>query len=62
MRPATMKILQLAPSIPQMAEGPEREARMAQVDGLRTRSRMAARTVASFLAIAVAAMAVARYL
>jgi uncharacterized membrane protein len=62
MRPATIKVLQLAPSLQQMAEGPERAARMAEIDGLRTRSRMAARTVASLLAITVAAMAIARYL
>ncbi len=62
MRPATMKANALSQTLPQLTEASARDARMAEVQSLRLRAARAARQVASLLAIAVATMAVARYL
>ncbi len=62
MRPAAKRIGPLAQSAQQMPEGAEREARLADVQRLRRRSTLSGRWVAGLLAIAVIAMAIARYL
>ncbi len=62
MRDATLKALALGPKAQQMAEGPEREAAMQQLQTLRQRAMTSARWVAHLLAGVVIAMAVARYL
>jgi hypothetical protein len=62
MRASTVRAVALAQTLPQLAEGPERQARMAEIDGLRRRAAMSSQWVAGFLVIAAAAMAVARYL
>ena len=62
MRPATMKAGALAETLSQLTDASARGARLAEVQALRMRSAKAARWVAGLLAIAVATMAVARYL
>jgi hypothetical protein len=62
MRPATLQAGALARDAAEMPDGPERAARMAQVQALRGRSVRAGRVVAVLLALATALMAVARYL
>jgi hypothetical protein len=62
MRRSTLRAIALAQSVPQLAEGPERQARMAEIDRLRMLAARSAHWVAGLLLIAVAAMAVARYL
>lgn len=62
MRNSTLKALALAPKAQQLAEGPEREVAMREVQALRQRAATSARWVAALLALTVIAMAVARYL
>jgi len=62
LRPTVKRMGPLAQSAQQLPEGAEREARMAEVQRLRQRSAVAGRWVAAFLAVAVIAMAAARYL
>ena len=62
MRPAALRVAVLVTGLDQVPEGPARQARQAEIQGLRLRAAAAARWVAGLLAIAVATMAVARYL
>lgn len=62
MRPATMKAGALTLALAELKDASARDARMAEIQALRARSATAARTVAVLLLVAVAAMAVARYL
>jgi len=62
MRAATLKAGALSQTLAQLTEASAREARMAEIQALRLRAAQAARWVAALLAIAVATMAVARYL
>lgn len=62
MRRSTVRAIALAQSLPQLPAGPERQARMAEIDRLRRRAARSAHWVAGLLLIAVAHMAVARYL
>jgi hypothetical protein len=61
MRPATLKGA-LAQSLPRVTDPAARDMRQAEVQGLRARAADAANWVAALLGLAVAAMAVARYL
>lgn len=60
MRPAAVRIGSLAQRVPTLAES-DHAGVMAEMDRLRSRARTAARIVATLLLLAVAAMAVARY-
>lgn len=62
MRPAAKKMGPLGQMAQQLPEGPERDARLAEVQRLRGRAAVAGRWVAGLLAIAVVGMAAARYL
>jgi uncharacterized membrane protein len=62
MRGSIVRAMALGRSLAQLAEGPERQARMAEIDRLRRRAAISSHWVAGLLLIAVAAMAVARYL
>jgi hypothetical protein len=62
MRPAAMRTMKLAANMAQVSDDATRIARMAEMQSLRERSVVAARTVAGLLALVVAAMAVARYI
>lgn len=62
MRPAAKKIGPLGQTTQQLPEGPERDVRLAELQGLRRRTALAGRWVAGLLAIAVIGMAAARYL
>ncbi|MBI2535838.1 MAG: hypothetical protein HYW06_02455 [Gemmatimonadetes bacterium] len=62
MRPATLRANALSQTLGQLTEASARDARMAEIQGLRLRAARAARWVASLLLIAVITMAVARYL
>ena len=62
MRRSTVRAMALGQALSQVAEGPERQTRMAEIDRLRRRAAMSSHWVAGLLLIAVAAMAVARYL
>ena len=62
MRRSTVRAMALGQTLPQVAEGPERQARMAEIDRLRRRAMIRSHWVAGLLLIAVAAMAVARYI
>jgi hypothetical protein len=62
MRRASLRAAGLGPTLQQSPEGTERDALMVEIQALRTRARRSARVVAVLLAIAVAAMAVGRYL
>lgn len=61
MRPAVLKAGAMAQAAAQLPEGPDRTARMAEVQGLRKRAAVGGRAVAVLLAVTVLAMAVARY-
>ncbi len=61
MRRATLQAAGLGSAIQRSPEGGEREALMAEIQALRLRARTSARWVAVLLAIAVATMAVARF-
>lgn len=61
MRPATLKIGGLMQQAAAAAEGPGRDSLVARAQALRRRGTLAARWVAALLAVAVATMAVARY-
>ena len=62
MRRATVRAIALGQSLQQLAEGPERQARAAEIDRLRRFATKSSYWVAGLLLIAAAAMAVARYL
>jgi hypothetical protein len=62
MRRSTVQAMALGQSVAQLGEGPERQARMAEIDRLRRLARTASHWVAGLLLIAVIAMAAARYL
>ena len=62
MRRSTLRAMALGQSLSQIVGGPERQARTAEIDRLRLRAATSAHWVAALLLIAVAAMAVARYL
>ena len=62
MRRSTVRAMALGQSMAQVAEGPDRQARMAEIDRLRRRAMVSSHWVAGLLLIAAAAMAVARYL
>lgn len=62
MRAATLRAGALTQTVPQLTDASARDARMAEIQGLRMRAATAARWVASLLLIAVVTMAVARYL
>lgn len=61
-RRSMIRAIGLGQSLAQLAEGAERQARMAEMDRLRARATSGAQWVAGLLLVAVAAMAVARYL
>jgi uncharacterized membrane protein len=61
MRAATVQAGQLAASLPDLPQGPEKDARSARVQRLRLRAAVSARWVAALLTLAAAFMAVARY-
>ncbi len=61
MRRATLQAAGLGARLQEGSEGGEREALTAEIQALRLRARTSARWVAGLLAIAVATMAVARY-
>ena len=62
MRPAAGRIWEVSKQIPQAASDEARNALMAEMGKLRARSVLGARTVFALLVVAVALMAVARYL
>ena len=62
MRRSIMRAMAIGQSLPQVAEGPAREAAMAQMQQLRGRAIAAGRVVAGLLTVTVVAMALARYL
>lgn len=61
MRPAAKRVGPLAQSAQQLPEGPDRDARLAEVQRLRRRTAIVGRWVAGLLAIAVITMALWRY-
>lgn len=61
MRRAALRTMALGAELQRAAEGPAREELLAQIEAQRNRARTSAHWVAGFLAIAVIAMAVARY-
>lgn len=61
MRPTALRVLALGAAAMQ-ADGPERDRLLAQMNPLRDRLRTAARWIAVLLALAVLAMATARYI
>ncbi|MGH7676688.1 MAG: hypothetical protein ACREMV_15595 [Gemmatimonadales bacterium] len=61
MRPAALRVAVLVAGLEQVAEGPARQARQAEIQALRLRNAAATRWVAGLLGIAVVTMAVARY-
>ncbi len=62
MRPATLRAMALGSELQQIPDGPAQDALRAKIQGLRTRARKGGRVVAVLLGVAVAAMAVGRYL
>lgn len=62
MRPVMMRSAALAQGMPQLADGPDKAARQAELQLLRRRGTLLLRIIAGLLAVAVALMAVARYL
>ncbi len=62
MRRAALRMASLGSVLQQSSEGGARETMMAEIQALKGRARTSARWVAALLAIAVATMAVARYL
>lgn len=62
MRASTLKASRLGKALASIADGGEREAMQAEIQRLRLRAAASARWVAALLVIAVATMAVARYL
>lgn len=62
MRANTLKAADVAAAAMQMPAGAEKDARMAEVQAMRARAGMAARTVATLLLITIVTMAIARYL
>ncbi|HTT69281.1 MAG TPA: hypothetical protein VMF70_14750 [Gemmatimonadales bacterium] len=60
-RRSMLRVVALGQTLPQLAEGPERQARMVEIDRLRARATSGAQWVAGLLLVAAAAMAVARY-
>lgn len=62
MRPATLKVMTLSQAAMQTPEGPARDAQLAALAPLRRRVTLTMRVVAALLAVAITAMAVARYL
>jgi hypothetical protein len=61
-RRSMLRAMALGRTVPQLAEGPDRQALVAEIDGLRARATRGAQWVAGLLLVAVAAMAIARYL
>jgi len=61
-RRSMVRIVALGQGLPKLSEGPERQARMAEIEKLRARATIGGQWVAGLLLIAVAAMATARYL
>jgi hypothetical protein len=61
MRPTALRVLAVGAAAMQAPEGAERARVLAQMDPLRDRLRTAARWIAVLLAVAVLAMAAARY-
>lgn len=61
LRPSAKRVGPLAQQAQQLAEGPERDAAMAQVQRLRRRMAVGGRWVAAFLLVAVIGMAAFRY-
>ncbi len=62
MRPATLRVGELSALVGNTPEGGERDALLAKIAELKSRSRNQARWVALWLGIAVVTMAMARYL
>jgi hypothetical protein len=62
MRPATLRVGKLGASLGNTPDAGERDAVLAEIAELKSRSRTHARWVALWLAVAVLTMAVARYL
>lgn len=62
MRATTLKVMALTQAAMQVPDGPARDSQLAAIQPLRRRTTVALRWVASLLAAAVVAMAVARYL
>jgi len=62
MRPTALKVMTLAQAAMQAPEGPDRDAQLAALQPLRNRVTTGLRWVAGLLIVAVAMMAVARYL
>lgn len=62
MRRAVLNVGALTQTLEQLPQGPTRDARLADIQGLRRRAAITGRWVAALLAIAVIGMAVARYL
>ncbi|HXY70550.1 MAG TPA: hypothetical protein VEH62_13965 [Gemmatimonadales bacterium] len=61
-RRSMLRAIALGQELPKLAEGPDRQARMAEIERLRGLATRGAQWVAALLLVAVAAMAVARYL
>ena len=61
LRPSAKRVGPLAQQAQQLAEGPERDAAMAEVQRLRRRMAVGGRWVAAFLIVAVIGMAAFRY-
>lgn len=62
MRPATLRIGKLSALVGETPDAGERDAILAEIAGLKSRSRTHARWVAVWLGVAVVTMAVGRYL
>lgn len=62
LRPAAKRVGPLAQSAQGMPEGPEKEARLGEVQRLRRRTAVGGRWVAALLAVTVIGMAISRYL
>ena len=62
LRPAALRVSRLGPAMAQLPDGPAKDAQQAELAALRARMGGLGRWVAAFLALAVCAMAVARYI
>ncbi len=62
LRPTVKRMGPLAHGAQQLPEGPQREARMAEVGRLRRRAALTGRVVAGLLFVVVIGMAVTRYM
>jgi hypothetical protein len=61
LRPTVLRVVPLAQAAAEAPAGADKDAKLAQVQALRTRAISSGRWVAALLAVAVIAMAIARY-